>query len=157
MVRVFIPTSALDRISAELRSGACTAGPVHAASFDADDSCRRSGALPAGLVAAEKYQGFTLPVFYSSRMPLPVADGNPMYGLSGQAKIFGERRSLAGRIAMAANLVKSACLVNTKTAAEGWPPFLLFRGRALKLNDSSRLNTRLGARSKLTSAAVVAW
>jgi len=64
--------------------------------------------LPAGLVATEKYQGIKLPVFYNSLILLPATGGNPMYGLSGRAMIFGVRRSLAGRIATAcANLVKA--------------------------------------------------
>jgi hypothetical protein len=53
--------------------------------------------LPDGLVARQKYQGIKLPVFYSSRMTLPAESGDPMYGLSGEAKIFGVRRSLAER------------------------------------------------------------
>jgi hypothetical protein len=31
-------------------------------------------------------------------MTLPPATGNPTFGLSGEAKIFGQRRSLAERI-----------------------------------------------------------
>jgi multidrug efflux pump subunit AcrA (membrane-fusion protein) len=54
--------------------------------------------LPPGLLAGAEYKGITLPTFYTTRMPL--ADmGEIRPGMSGQAKIFGRRRSLAERIA----------------------------------------------------------
>ena len=41
-------------------------------------------------------------------MTLPASAGNPLIGLAGHATIFGERRSLAGRmLAVALNLVKA--------------------------------------------------
>ena len=54
--------------------------------------------LPPGLVAEQEYKGMELPTFYTTRMPLgEVSDVRP--GMSGEAKIFGRRRSLAERMA----------------------------------------------------------
>ncbi len=102
VARVFIPTSALNRISADSEVTLALPGQFTMLRLKLTKPAGDPVSLPPGLVAIEKYQGFTLPVFYSSRVPLPMTDGNPMYGLSGQAKIFGVRRSLAGRVAMAA-------------------------------------------------------
>jgi hypothetical protein len=41
-------------------------------------------------------------------MTLPASAGNVLFGVSGQAKIFGERRSLAARVyTIVANLTKA--------------------------------------------------
>jgi putative peptide zinc metalloprotease protein len=57
--------------------------------------------LPSGILPEHDFKGMVLPVFYTARMPLqPVGDGiRP--GISGPAKIFGKRRSVASRIAIA--------------------------------------------------------
>jgi hypothetical protein len=64
--------------------------------------------LPGGLMTAEKYLGIKTPVFYASRIPLSATAGNPVFGLSGRAIVFGARRSLAGRMtAVLSDLVKA--------------------------------------------------
>jgi hypothetical protein len=65
-------------------------------------------ALPDGLIPRQSYKGIKLPVFYCSRIPLPASAGNALFGVSGEAKIFGERRSLAARgYTILANLTKA--------------------------------------------------
>lgn len=54
--------------------------------------------LPPGLITKQAYKGVVLPTFYSARMTLPVSAGDLPLGLSGQARIFGERRSVAERL-----------------------------------------------------------
>jgi putative peptide zinc metalloprotease protein len=55
--------------------------------------------LPPGLLANQEYKGIAQPTFYTTRMPLEgVGDIRP--GMSGEAKIFGKRRSVAERIAI---------------------------------------------------------
>jgi hypothetical protein len=54
--------------------------------------------LPPGLIAEQEYKGMTVPTFYTTRMPLEALDHSVRSGMSGQAKIFGQRRSVAGRI-----------------------------------------------------------
>ena len=108
MVRVYIPTSALDRISASSEVAFALPGRFTLIRLRLTTPAGDPVALPAGLVSAGKYQGFKSPVFYSSRIALPVAAGSPMYGLAGTAKIFGERRSVAGRVATTlSNLVRA--------------------------------------------------
>jgi len=97
VVRLYIPVSALDRIKPG--SEVALALPdrfsivrIPLAPFGSD-----AQTLPAGLIPKQKYQGIQLPVFYCSRMALPASAGSGFFGISGQAKIFGERRSLAAR------------------------------------------------------------
>jgi biotin carboxyl carrier protein len=108
VVRVYIPVSALDRITPD--SEVALALPdrfsilrIPMAPFGSD-----AEALPAGLIPKQKYQGIKLPVFYCSRMALPASARNALFGVSGPAKIFGERRSLAARgYTILANLAKA--------------------------------------------------
>jgi putative peptide zinc metalloprotease protein len=54
--------------------------------------------LPLGILAVQQYKGISLPTFYTSRMSLEEIGGGIRPGMSGQAKIFSKRRSLADRI-----------------------------------------------------------
>jgi putative peptide zinc metalloprotease protein len=107
-VRVFIPVSALSRIPPSAEVALAIPGQF---SFVRMPLSRPSGepvALPDGLIAKQNYQGIILPVFYSSRMTLAEKSGNPMFGLAGDAKIFGARHSLAERLLTGTlNLVKA--------------------------------------------------
>ena len=108
VVRVFIPASALNRISENSEVALALPGQFSLLRLKLPEPAGEPRTLPAGLVATEKYQGIKLPVFYNSLIPMPATGGDLMYGLSGRAMIFGVRRSLAGRIATAlANLVKA--------------------------------------------------
>jgi putative peptide zinc metalloprotease protein len=53
--------------------------------------------LPPGILADQQFKGIALPAFYTSRMPLHEVGGELQPGMSGQAKIFSKRRSLADR------------------------------------------------------------
>ena len=57
--------------------------------------------LPAGVLPEQDFKGMVLPVFYTTRMPLDSAGSGVRLGMTGQAKIFGERRSLANRLCIA--------------------------------------------------------
>lgn len=108
MVRVYIPSSALNRIPADAEVALLLPGnfsPVRLTLAQPDGD---PVTLPAGLVASQEYKGVQLATFYCSRMELPAAGENPMFGASGEAKIFGKRRSLAGRFLIEAeNLVRA--------------------------------------------------
>jgi biotin carboxyl carrier protein len=99
MARLYVPASALERISANAEVVLVMPDQFSVVRLRLPLPAGDPVALPAGLVSADKYKGFKSPVFYSSRIALPVAMGKPMFGLAGTAKIFGERRSLAGRVA----------------------------------------------------------
>jgi len=106
--RIYVPTSAFNRISADSEVVLAVPGQFGLVRLKLTRPAGDPVSLPPGIIPAEKYKGFKLPVFYSARVTLPAAVGNPMYGLSGQAKLFGMRRSLAGRVAMVvSDLVKA--------------------------------------------------
>ena len=108
LARIYIPASALQRISANAEVVLVMPDRFSLLRLRLPLPAGDPVALPAGLVSAEKYKGFKSPVFYSSRIALPSAMESPMYGLAGTAKIFGERRSLAGRVATTlSNLVRA--------------------------------------------------
>jgi hypothetical protein len=53
--------------------------------------------LPAGVVDSQQFKGVELPTFYSSRILLPDHLDGFKAGMSGKAKVFGPRRSVAAR------------------------------------------------------------
>ena len=98
LARVYIPSSDLDRIPPNAEVALMLPGefsPIHLRLAPPDGE---AVPLPSGIVASQAYKGVQLATFYCSRMELPPAAGNPMFGVSGEAKIFGERRSIAGRL-----------------------------------------------------------
>lgn len=54
--------------------------------------------MPAGLMDRQEYRGMVLPVFYTTLLSLREHDDRIQMGMSGPAKIFGRRRSLAERV-----------------------------------------------------------
>jgi len=54
--------------------------------------------LPPGLTADQDYKGMALPAFYTTRMPVGAMGGRIRPGMSGRAKVFGRRRSVAERM-----------------------------------------------------------
>jgi hypothetical protein len=54
--------------------------------------------LPPGLLPDLEYKGMVLPAFYTTRLALGEMGDGVRPGISGEAKIFGKRRSLAQRI-----------------------------------------------------------
>jgi multidrug resistance efflux pump len=98
--RLYVPVSAMDR--------ARTGDPV---SLQLPSQFREihgrlgilEGAampLPQGLMEQQEYKGLGLPAFYTTRMPLQ-ENGSVQPGMSGEAKIFGRRRSVAERTVIA--------------------------------------------------------
>jgi ApbE superfamily uncharacterized protein (UPF0280 family) len=55
--------------------------------------------LPPGLLGEQEYKGSAVHAFYTTRLPLGDAGSSIQPGMSGQAKIFGRRRSVAERLA----------------------------------------------------------
>jgi putative peptide zinc metalloprotease protein len=54
--------------------------------------------VPAGVLAEQEYKGIAVPTFYTTRIPLAELTDGMQPGMSGEAKIFGRRRSLASRM-----------------------------------------------------------
>ncbi len=108
LVRVFIPVSTLDRIppGAEVALSLPDRFSLVRMTLAAPGADAES--LPPGLVPSQNYKGIKMPVFYCSRMTLPASAGNPLFGISGEAKIFGARRSIVGRFMISIyNLAKA--------------------------------------------------
>jgi multidrug efflux pump subunit AcrA (membrane-fusion protein) len=108
LVRVFVSVSALDRIppGSEVALALPDRFSVVRMTLAAPGADAES--LPPGLVLSQNYKGIKMPVFYCSRMVLPASAGNPLFGISGEAKIFGKRHSIAGRFAIVCmNLLKA--------------------------------------------------
>jgi putative peptide zinc metalloprotease protein len=98
IARIYIPMSALDRIAPgdEVAFSLPDRFSIIRAALTAPGG--EAVTLPPGLIASQDYKGIKLPTFYSARVALPASAGNPPLGVSGEAKIFGARRSLASRI-----------------------------------------------------------
>lgn len=108
VVRVFIPISALDRIPPNAEVALALPGTFNIVRMPLAPPGGDAVNLPPGLVPNQDYRGIKLPVFYASRIMLPPSAGSPRIGVSGEAKIFGVRRSFASRIlTIALNLVKA--------------------------------------------------
>jgi putative peptide zinc metalloprotease protein len=108
VARIFIPASVLDRIPAGAEVALVLPGRFSVLRLKLAPPGGDAVPLPAGLIATPKYKGINLPVFYCSRIPLPAQDGQQLFGLSGEAKIFGVRRSIAERVVTVGyNLVKT--------------------------------------------------
>jgi hypothetical protein len=106
--RIFIPTSAFARVAAGSEASLQLPEEFEHLRVTLPQPESTPVSLPAGIIAKEKFQGIKLPVFYAARIALPSEAGNPMYGLAGRAKIFGQRRSLVGRVVLVlSNLVKT--------------------------------------------------
>jgi putative peptide zinc metalloprotease protein len=99
IARVFIPASALDRITPGAEVALALPGRFSPLRLTLNSIAGEPVGLPSGLVAKEKYKGLTLPIFYNSVVPLPPNSTAPAYGLSGPAIVFGARRSIADRLA----------------------------------------------------------
>lgn len=108
IARVFLPSSALDRIPPGAEVALALPGQFSVLRLTLAPPDGDAVPLPAGLVPTQAFKGIQMATYYCSRMELPAAVGNPMFGVSGEAKIFGERRSLAGRFLTSAfNLLKA--------------------------------------------------
>ncbi len=107
-VRIFVPSSALSRIPQNAEVVLAFPGQFSHLRTTLPAPSGDPVPLPGGLIPMQNYKGVKLPTFYCSRISLPEAAGNPMFGQSGEATIFGVRRSLAGRfLAAASNLIKA--------------------------------------------------
>jgi putative peptide zinc metalloprotease protein len=96
---IYIPVSALDRIHAGAEIALALPDSFSIIRMPLAPFGSNAVDLPPGLIASQEYKGIKLPVFYCARMALPPSANDPRIGVSGQAKVFGARRSVAGRFA----------------------------------------------------------
>jgi len=108
VVRIYIPVSGLERIHPGAEVGLALPDRFSIVRMPLGPLGSDAVSLPPGLVASQDYKGIKLPIFYCARMALPTSAGDPKFGTSGQAQIFGQRRSLAARfLAILLNLAKA--------------------------------------------------
>jgi putative peptide zinc metalloprotease protein len=108
IIRIFVPAPELDRV----HPGDLVALDTHAtfqpvmlrlAPLDSE-----AFALPDGILHSQQYKGFELPTFYAARIQIDGPAPDLRMGMAGRAKIFDQRRSIAGRLLVSLrNLVKS--------------------------------------------------
>jgi putative peptide zinc metalloprotease protein len=107
-VRIFVPSSALDRIPASAEVALLLPDRFSVVRMTLAAPGADAESLPPGLAPSQNYKGIKMPVYYSSRVVLPASAGEPLFGISGEAKIFGKRHSIAGRFAISVmNLLKA--------------------------------------------------
>jgi len=97
MVRVYLPVSTLDRIPPGAEVALALPGKFSVVRMTLPAPGSDAVSLPPGLIPSQEYKGIKMPVFYCSRMTLPPSAGNPPFGVAGEAKIFGARRSMMER------------------------------------------------------------
>ena len=108
VLRIFIPAWGLDRISRDAKVSLSLPGEFSVLHQPLPLPGAAAETLPPGLIPQQNFKGIQLAVYYCSRVTLPATDGNPMFGASGRAKIFGVRRSIAERaVFILLNLIKS--------------------------------------------------
>ena len=108
VARIFIPASALARIPRNAEIAFAPPGRFSILRLQLPALEGEAVTLPAGLQAAQDYKGIKPATFFYTRLLLPGEKGDLPIGMSGQAKIFGVRRSLFHRAAIVlSNLVRA--------------------------------------------------
>ncbi len=107
-VRIFIPYSALKRISPGAEVALASPGSMAILRLSLHPVEGDPVTLPPDLTGRQTYKGVELPTFYQAHMTLPEgAQGFPL-GVAGNAKIYGARRSLFSRFfTIASDVVRS--------------------------------------------------
>ena len=128
-VRVFIPSSALNRIPQGAEVAFALPGQFSVVRIALSAPGGEAVPLPPGLIASQDYKGIKLAVFYCSRMTLPSSSGNPMFGLAGEAQDFrGAAKSCRALSNRNFQFGESARLVKCKRRSLMRPPSVRSRG-----------------------------
>ncbi len=107
-LRVYLPAGELDRVQTGDEVALAPPGEFAVVRLRLTPLDGETATLPPGLLGKQKYQGIALPTFYSARLMLPPGTAGLELGATGVAKVFGERRSLAARLAeMAADVMRA--------------------------------------------------
>ncbi len=108
VARIYVPASAMNRVPEHAEIAIAPAGGFSIVRLRLSSIESGAVTLPAGLVPHQDYKGIVLPSFYSARVPLPEIREMPPLGSSGEAVLFGRRRSLFERGAeVVLNLARS--------------------------------------------------
>jgi putative peptide zinc metalloprotease protein len=98
IARLYIPASEVDRV--RVGDPVSLQLPSQFSAIKARLGTLEGSAVPvpAGVFAEQEYKGIAAPTFYTTRIPLGELEDGMQPGMSGRAKIFGRRRSLASRM-----------------------------------------------------------
>lgn len=96
--RLYIPAVALARIAIPADVSLMPPGRFRAVHAHIEAIDGEAVNLPPGLVAEQQYKGIEMPTYYSARMGLSDSEGRLVMGMSGEAIVFGRRRSIAQRV-----------------------------------------------------------
>ncbi len=108
VARIYVPASALKRIPSPAELEIALPGRFSLVRTTLNHPGGDPVSLPAGIIARQDYKGIKLPDFYAARVVLPASAGDLPFGVAGDAKIFGARRSIAARVfSVASDLVKA--------------------------------------------------
>lgn len=106
LVRLYIPFSALKRISLPTDVLIMPPGRIAILQFHLDSIDSNTATLPTGFVPPAEYKGIALPTFYSARIPLTSPSAGLPLGAAGNAKILGQQKSILQRgITLALDLI----------------------------------------------------
>lgn len=98
VIRIFVPVSEVDHV----HTGDLVALDTHAAfrpvSLRLAVLDGETATLTGGILRSQQYKGIELPLFYSARVQVDDAVPDLKLGMSGHAKIFDRRRSVAARM-----------------------------------------------------------
>jgi putative peptide zinc metalloprotease protein len=98
VARLYVPVSAMDRIRLGNEVSIQIPSQFHKIYGRLGILEDSALPLPPGLLPDLEYKGMVLPAFYTTRLALGEMGDGVRPGMSGEAKIFGKRRSLAQRI-----------------------------------------------------------
>jgi multidrug resistance efflux pump len=97
VARLYVPVSAMDRIRLGNEVSIQIPSQFHEIYGRLGILQDSALPLPPGLLPDLEYKGMVLPAFYTTRLALGEMGDGVRPGMSGEAKIFGKRRSLAQR------------------------------------------------------------
>ena len=93
VARVFVPASALDRLTPTSEVALLPPGRLRVIHRGLPPLGSAQVKLPPGLIADQVYQGIELPTFYPVRLSLDEVGDDLPFGMRGDAILFGARRS----------------------------------------------------------------
>jgi putative peptide zinc metalloprotease protein len=98
LVKIFVPATALDRIPPDAEVALAPPASFSVIRIKLPPMQGQAVDMPPGIITKQDYKGVVQPTFYSAEMTVPASAADLPLGLSGQARIFGERRSIFQRL-----------------------------------------------------------
>src|SRR5207302_8777937 len=94
--RIYIPEASLPKVRVGATAGLAVAGRPFPIRGNVQTVALASEEMDAGVMATSTFQGLRAPVFYVATVSVDNTSGSLKNGMTGTAKIFVQRRSIAG-------------------------------------------------------------